>query len=182
MAETARRPPSPYDFLPPVPSLTVASNDFRDGDVLPDAHVADVTMGLSGENVSPHLRWDDGPEGTDSYAVTCFDPDAPTGSGFWHWVMFDIPRTVTELPRGAGSGAMEGKPNGALQARNDTGQLGYVGAAPPSGHGDHRYMFAVHAVGKPSLGLDESATPAYVGFNLTFNTLARGLIVAVFGR
>jgi Raf kinase inhibitor-like YbhB/YbcL family protein len=182
MAETARRPPLPYEFLPTVPNLTVSSNDIGDGDVLPDAHVAGESMGLSGGNLSPHLRWADGPEGTASYAVTCFDPDAPTGSGFWHWVMFDIPSSVSELPRGAGSGAMEGKPNGALQARNDTGQLGYVGAAPPDGHGDHRYVFAVHAIGKPSLGLDESAPPAYVGFNLTFNTLARGLIVAVFGR
>jgi Raf kinase inhibitor-like YbhB/YbcL family protein len=182
MAETPRRPPLPYEFLPPVPSLTVASNDFRDGDVLPNTHVAGATMGLSGENLSPHLRWDDGPDGTESYAVTCFDPDAPTGSGFWHWVMFDIPGSVTELPRGAGSATMEGKPNSALHARNDTGQLGYVGAAPPPGHGEHRYVFAVHAVGKPSLGLDESATPAYIGFNLTFNTLARGLIIAVFSR
>lgn len=182
MTETPRRPPLPYEFLPPVPSLTVTSNDFGDGDVLPDSHVADVTMGLSGENLSPHLRWDAGPDGTQSYAVTCFDPDAPTGSGFWHWVMFDIPGSVIELPRGSGNAAMVGKPKGALHARNDTGQLGYVGAAPPPGHGDHRYVFAVHAVGKPSLGLDESATPAFVGFNLTFNTLARGLIIAVFSR
>ena len=181
MAETARRPPSPYDFLPPVPSLTVASNDFRDGDVLPDAHVADVTMGLSGERLSPSA-WDDGPEGTDSYAVTCSTRTRrpAAGSGTGSCSTFPAPSPSFRAMQGAER--WKGSRTGALQARNDTGQLGYVGAAPPSGHGDHRYMFAVHAVGKPSLGLDESATPAYVGFNLTFNTLARGLIVAVFGR
>jgi Raf kinase inhibitor-like YbhB/YbcL family protein len=180
MSESARAP-LPYDFLPPVPSLTVTSDDIEDGKALPDPHVADI-MGCTGENQSPHLRWSGAPAGTQSFAVTCFDPDAPTGSGFWHWVLFDIPGTVTELPRGAGSGGMAGLPPGAVHARNDTGALGYVGAAPPPGHGDHRYAFAVHALGIPSLGLDASATPAYVGFNLTFNTLARGVIVATFGR
>jgi len=182
MAETPRRPPLPYEFLPPVPSLGLSSNDFRDGDVLPEAHIAGASMGMSGGNASPHLRWDAGPDGTQSYAVTCFDPDAPTGSGFWHWVMFDIPGSVTELARSAGSGQMEGKPIGALHARNDTGELGYIGSAPPPGHGDHRYAFCVHAIGIQTLGLDETATPAYVGFNLTFNTLARGLIVGIYGR
>jgi Raf kinase inhibitor-like YbhB/YbcL family protein len=182
MTDTPRRPPLPYEFLPPVPSLTVNSDDITDGEVFSDTHIAGATMGMSGGNLSPHLRWDEGLDGTQSYAVTCFDPDAPTGSGFWHWVMFDIPGSVTELPRGAGSGSMEGKPDAALHARNDTGGLGYIGAAPPPGHGDHRYVFCVHAVGIPTLGLDQTATPAYVGFNLTFNSLARGLIIAVYGR
>jgi hypothetical protein len=172
--------PIPYDFLPPVPALTVTSDDLVDGETLPDEHVADV-MGLTGGNLSPQLRWSGAPPETKSFAVTCFDPDAPTGCGFWHWVLFDIPPDVTELPRGAASDDAL-LPSGALHARNDMGDLGYVGAAPPPGHGDHRYIFAVHALGIPTLGLDESATPALVGFNLTFNTLARGTIIATFGR
>jgi len=175
------RAPIPYDFLPPVPVLTLTSDDIEDGKRLPNAHVADI-MGCTGDNQSPHLRWTGAPAETKSFAVTCFDPDAPTGSGFWHWVLFDIPATVTELPRGAGSGGMIGLPSGAIHARNDTGAPGYVGAAPPPGHGEHRYVFAVHALGLPTLGLDASATPAFVGFTLTFNTLARGVIVATFER
>jgi Raf kinase inhibitor-like YbhB/YbcL family protein len=180
MTDTTR-PPLPYDFLPPVPELTVVSDDIERGKLLPGEHVADV-MGLTGGNLSPHLRWSGAPAETQSYAVTCFDPDAPTGSGFWHWALFDIPATVAELPRGAGSGDMSGLPAGAIHARNDFGANRYDGAAPPPGHGDHRYVFAVHALRVPTLGLDASAPPAYVGFNLTFNTLARGVIVTVFGR
>ena len=175
------RSPNPYDSLPQVPPLTVTSDDIADGQPLSNAHLADM-MGLTGENLSPHLAWAGAPPDTQSFAVTCFDPDAPTGSGFWHWVLFDIPASVSELPRGAGSGAMKGRPEGSIHARNDVGLPGYVGAAPPPGHGDHRYIFAVHALGVPTLGLDESASPAYVGFNCTFNTTARGLLTPVFGR
>jgi Raf kinase inhibitor-like YbhB/YbcL family protein len=175
------RAPIPYECLPEVPPLTVTSEDIEAGKLLPDRCVADI-MGCTGANRSPHLRWSGAPAETQSYAVTCFDPDAPTGSGFWHWVLFDIPAGVTELPHGAGSGDMAGLPAGAIHARNDTGELGYVGAAPPPGHGEHRYVFAVHALGVPTLGLDASATPAFVGFTLTFNTLARGVIVATYER
>ncbi|MGA8724474.1 MAG: YbhB/YbcL family Raf kinase inhibitor-like protein [Acidimicrobiales bacterium] len=175
------RPPLPYEFLPEVPPLTVTSVDMVDGKELPNAHRADI-MGMTGDNLSPALAWSGAPAGTQSFAVTCFDPDAPTGSGFWHWVLFDLPSSVTELPRGAGSGSMQGLPTGAIHARNDTGGLGYIGAAPPDGHGEHRYVFAVHALGIGKLGLDESATPAFVGFTLTFNTLARGLLIALFAR
>ncbi len=175
------RPPLPYEFLPPVPSLAVTSDDIADGQELPHAFRADI-MGMTGDNLSPHLAWAGAPSETQSFAVTCFDPDAPTGSGFWHWVLFDLPASAHELPRGAGSRSMEGLPSDAIHARNDTGALGYIGAAPPDGHGEHRYVFAVHAVGIPKLGLDETATPAYVGFTLTFNTLARGLLTALFSR
>jgi len=177
----AGRPPLPYDHLPACPELTVTSDDIEHGQRLPEAHVADI-MGATGDNLSPHLQWSGEPEGTQSFAVTCYDPDAPTGSGFWHWVVFDIPADVHELPRGAGTGDNSGLPNGAKHARNDAGSPGYMGAAPPPGHGDHRYVFAVHALSTPTLGVDESASPAYVGFNLTFNTLARGIIVAEYGR
>jgi Raf kinase inhibitor-like YbhB/YbcL family protein len=179
MADT--RPPIPYDHLPPVPEMSLESDDIEHGEELPNQHRADI-MGMTGENDSPHLRWSGAPEGTQSYAVTCYDPDAPTGSGFWHWVVFDIPADVTELPRGAGRSDQTGLPPGAQHARNDTGEPCYVGAAPPEGHGEHRYVFAVHALGVPTLGLDSSASPAYVGFNLTFNTLARGVLMATYER
>src|SRR5437870_10832773 len=149
----APRPPLPYDFLPPAPTLTVTSDDIADGKPVPNAHLADI-MGMTGDNLSPQLRWADAPPDTQSFAVTCFDPDAPTGSGFWHWVVFDIPADVTELRRGAGSGEMNGLPKGAIHARNDTGAACYVGAAPPPGHGEHRYVFTVYALGIPTLGLD----------------------------
>ena len=180
MADSGRAP-LPYDHLPSAPALDVTSDDISHESRLPDAHVADI-MGCTGDNQSPQLRWSGAPEGTQSFAVTCFDPDAPTGSGFWHWVVFDIPADVTELPRGAGSGDQGGLPDGAKHARNDLGATEYVGSAPPPGHGEHRYVFAVHALGVPTLGVDEGAPPALVGFNLTFNTLARGSIVATYGR
>jgi Raf kinase inhibitor-like YbhB/YbcL family protein len=180
MADSAR-PPLPHDHLPPCPELTVESDDIEHGKRLPEEHVAD-SMGATGENQSPHLRWSGAPEGTKSFAVTCFDPDAPTGSGFWHWVVFDIPPDVTELPRGAGSGDKALLPKGAVHARNDAGTQEYMGAAPPPGHGEHRYVFTVHALGVPSLGVDESASAAICGFTMTFNTLARGSIVVTYDR
>jgi Raf kinase inhibitor-like YbhB/YbcL family protein len=173
--------PLPYDYLPAVPAMSLTSDDIGHGERLPDLCVADI-MGCTGDNLSPHLRWSGAPAETQSYAVTCFDPDAPTGSGFWHWVVVDIPASVTELPRGAGSGDQAGLPDGAITVRNDLGNREYIGSAPPPGHGDHRYVFAVHAVGVPTLGVDADATPALVGFNLTFNVVARGVLVATWDR
>lgn len=170
-------PPSPYDFLPPVASFTVTSTDVADGKTLPTAQVSGI-MGAGGQDVSPQLSWSGFPEETRSFAVTCFDPDAPTASGFWHWVVCDIPVDVTELAADAGNGS--GLPEQAVTLRNDAGGHRYVGAAPPAGHGPHRYIFAVHAVDVPSLGLDSSASPAFLGFNLFSHALGRALIAPVY--
>ncbi|MGW0363650.1 YbhB/YbcL family Raf kinase inhibitor-like protein [Streptomyces sp. NPDC002990] len=170
MAEQSRAP-LPHDFHPEVPTFTVTSADIAPGADLGDAQLK------AGGNVSPHLRWEGFPEGTKSFAVTCFDPDAPTGSGFWHWVLFDLPASVTELPAGAGSGKSEGLPAGAVHARNDYGTKDFGGAAPPAGE-RHRYVFTVYAVDQEKLGPGSDASPAAVGFNLRFHTLGRAQLIA----
>jgi len=126
----------------------------------------------------PHLAWSGFPGGTRSFAVSCFDPDAPTPSGFWHWSLVDIPGTVTELARDTGSG--NGLPVGAFHVANDFGHHGYDGAAPPPGDQVHRYFFVVHAVDVPTLGVDAATSATAVAFNLVFHTLARAILTPVF--
>jgi Raf kinase inhibitor-like YbhB/YbcL family protein len=160
--------PDPYELLPTVASFTLESDDFADGEPL-DRQFAHTSVG--GQNVSPRLRWSGFPDDARGFAITCFDPDAPTGSGFWHWVLVNLPLGVTDLARGAGRG--EGLPGGAFHVRNDFGEHRYDGPAPPEGDRPHRYVFAVHALDVDTLDVTEGTTPAYVGFNLTFHTLAR---------
>ena len=164
-------------------AFTVASNSFKDGDYFGKDFILsqDFGFGCAGGNTSPHLKWTGAPAGTKSFAVTCYDPDAPTGSGFWHWVVVNIPANVTELAAGAGSvgGAL---PKGALQTRTDFGKPGYGGPCPPEGDHPHRYLFTVFAVGAESLPVQADTSAAVVGFNLHFNTLAKAAVMGLFKR
>jgi Raf kinase inhibitor-like YbhB/YbcL family protein len=139
-------------------------------------------FGCSGENQSPHLLWKNAPEGTKSFAITMYDPDAPTGSGFWHWIVFNIPANVNELATNAGNIKLNLAPKGVIQSVTDYGAKGYGGPCPPEGHGLHQYIITVYALKTDHLGLDENATPAIVGFNLWNNTLAKASIVAYYKR
>ncbi|WP_163549496.1 YbhB/YbcL family Raf kinase inhibitor-like protein [Candidatus Frankia nodulisporulans] len=169
--------PDPYDVLPVRPTFTVTSSDLVDGAAMPTAQVHDSA---GGQNISPQLTWSGAPEQTESFVVTCYDPDAPTGSGFWHWVLVDLPAGTGELPTGAGSGDLSGLPAGAYHVRSDPGTKHYEGAAPPQGDVPHRYVFTVHAVDVPKLEINDEVTPAVVGFNLAFHTLARAVLRVTF--
>ena len=164
-------------------AFTVISNSFKDGDYLGKDHIlsANFGFGCAGGNISPHLKWSGAPAGTKSFALTCFDPDAPTGSGFWHWVMVNIPADVSELAAGAGNPG--GKlPAGALQTRTELGATGYLGPCPPEGDHPHRYLFTVFALSKDKLDVAADTSPAVVGFNLHFATLAKAEIMGLFKR
>jgi hypothetical protein len=164
--------------------MKLTSNSFKDGDYLGADHILSAAYGFgcAGGNESPHLRWEGAPAGTKSFAVLCFDPDAPTGSGFWHWVVVNIPPSVTELPLDAGNPAAGRLPAGALQVRTDFGKPGYGGPCPPKGDHPHRYLFTVHAVSLDQLPVTADTSAAVVGFNLHFATLAKASLMGLFKR
>lgn len=168
---------NPYDALPKLPTFTVTSDDISDGKPLAQPQLSGI-FGAGGKDESPSLAWNRFPAETQSFAVTCFDPDAPTASGFWHWAVFNIPASVTSLPTGAGDETGSGLPQGAVTLRNDAGLHRFLGAAPPAGHGPHRYFFVVHAVGVASLDISKDAPPALLGFNLFMQSIARATIIA----
>ena len=161
--------------------LTVTSPDIKPGARIADEQVASG-FGCSGGNVSPALSWSGAPQGTKSFALSVYDPDAPTGSGFWHWVMFNIPANVTSLPKNAGDPKASLAPAGAIQGANDTGSPGYFGPCPPKGDKPHHYHFQVFAVDVDKLDAGASATPAVVGFNLHFHTLAKATLTGIWSR
>lgn len=165
--------PDPYDLLPKVPSFGVTSADVTDGQPLKDEQVA------TGGNLSPALLWDEPPAGTRSFTVACFDPDAPTPCGFWHWALVDLPADTRSLPTGIG--AVGGPlPEGAFMLRNDGGEQGFMGAAPPEGDQVHRYYFVVHAVTEEKLGISAEASNAVMSFNLAFKTAGRAILVGTY--
>jgi hypothetical protein len=164
--------------------FTVRSDSFKDGDYLTKDHIlsADYGFGCEGGNKSPHLAWSGAPTGTKSFAVTCFDPDAPTGSGFWHWLVVNVPPEVNELALDAGNPKVRKLPKEALQTRTDFGAPGYGGPCPPPGDHPHRYLFTVFAVGADSLPVTADTSAATIGFELNFITLAKAAIMGLYKR
>lgn len=164
----------PYERLPQVPAFTVTSETFAEGERLPAPQSSGVFGVPGGEDRSPQLSWTGVPEGTKSLAITCLDPDAPTGSGFWHWAVANLPADLTSLAEGAEL------PEGALVLKNDGGTRGYIGAAPPAGHGPHTYHFVVHALDVEKLEVPEDAACALLAFSMFGHTLGRGRIIGTF--
>jgi hypothetical protein len=165
----------------PREGFTLSSGDFAAG-----ARLADTTVfngfGCTGGNVSPALSWSGAPAETRSFAILMYDPDAPTGSGFWHWVVYNLPASTTSIPAGAGAADAAQLPAGTVQGRTDFGAPGYGGPCPPPGSGDHHYYFRVHALGVDKLELPDGAPAALVGFNINANTLATAQLVGVYSR
>jgi Raf kinase inhibitor-like YbhB/YbcL family protein len=141
-------------------------------------------FGCTGSNVSPSLNWTEAPSGAKSFAVTMYDPDAPTGSGWWHWVVFNIPAGTTSLPKDAGDPSKNLMPSGAIQSRTDFGSDGYGGPCPPKGHGTHHYHITVFAVDVDKLpdAQNDSASAALVGFDLHFHTLGKAELLGTYSR
>jgi Raf kinase inhibitor-like YbhB/YbcL family protein len=160
----------PFARLPQVPSFTLTSTNVEDGKPLSAGQKA-------GGDASPQLTWSGAPAETRSYAVTVYDPDAPTGSGFWHWAVAGIPASTTSLPEGAGDDTGSGLPDSAVQYPNDARLARYIGAAPPAGHGEHRYFITVHALDVDDLGVPADATPALLGFTMAGHILGRATLV-----
>ncbi|TWI54146.1 phospholipid-binding protein, PBP family [Pseudomonas duriflava] len=154
---------------------------FADNGFMTKRQEFDVeAFGASGENVSPALRWENPPAGTKSFALTVYDPDAPTGSGFWHWVVANIPADVRELQEGAGSADGRLLPADAIQVRNDYGTVGFGGAAPPKGDKAHRYIFQIHALGVERLPLPEDATNAVARFMIHLNQISSAVYTGLY--
>jgi hypothetical protein len=160
-------------------AMSLGSPDFKAGARIPDDHIFNG-FGVSGKNLSPALSWSGAPAGAKSFALACFDTDAPSG-GFWHWVMFDIPRDVAGLPRGAGDPKSGAAPKGAVQSRNDFGATGYGGPCPPKGK-PHRYQFTIFALDVEKLDADANASPATVGAKLNRHALAKATLTGVWGH
>jgi Raf kinase inhibitor-like YbhB/YbcL family protein len=164
--------------LPEVPTFLLSSPEFADGGQLPTSARSGI-MGAGGDDRSPALNWEGAPAGTKSYAVTLYDPDAPTGSGFWHWALYNLPASVTSLAGNAGDPDQRLLPPGTITLPNEVHLNRYLGAAPPPGHGEHRYFFTVSALDVATLDIPADSTPAVLGFNFLGHLLARAQLVGV---
>ena len=160
--------------------FALTSADFAEGEPIADTHAFNG-FGCAGGNLSPALSWSGAPPETKSFALTCYDPDAPPG-GFWHWTVFDIPPNVAHLPRGAGDPTSAAAPKGAVQSRTDYGAIGYGGPCPPKGDKPHRYQFTIFALDVARLGVDERSPAAAVGANLKLHALAKATLTGLYGR
>ncbi|WP_018235078.1 YbhB/YbcL family Raf kinase inhibitor-like protein [Ensifer sp. BR816] len=159
--------------------MKLTSNDLVAAKPMAEAQVFNG-FGCSGKNISPQLQWSGAPAGTKSFAIMAYDPDAPTGSGWWHWTVFNLPADATEVANGAsGSGKL---PAGAIEGRTDFGASGYGGACPPEGHGPHRYQFTVYALSLDKLPLDSQAPGAMVGFFVRANALDQATVEVTYER
>ena len=170
----------------PLAGLAADPFTLQSAEIKPNAPIAEAQVfkgfGCNGGNVSPSLSWSNAPAGTQSFAVTAYDPDAPTGSGWWHWIIFNIPADVTSLPVGAGNPANHQAPKGTVQSRTDFGKPGYGGPCPPKGDKPHRYIFTVYALKIAKVDADENSSGALVGFMLNANKLGEASITATYGR
>lgn len=161
--------------------FTLTSAELKPNQKIADAHVF-KGFGCEGGNLSPSLSWKNAPAGAKSFAVTVYDPDAPTGSGWWHWLVFNIPADVTSLPAGASDPASGKLPKGVVQSRTDYGKAGYGGPCPPQGDKPHRYIFKVFALKVDKLDLDENSSGALVGYMLNANKLGSAEFTSRYGR
>lgn len=162
-------------------TFTLTSPDIPAGGSIAPAFESDM-FGCGGSNQSPVLQWSGAPEGTQSFAVTVFDPDAPTGSGWWHWMVVDLPASVTSLQSNAGAKGGANLPAGARQMRNDYGIFAWGGMCPPPGSAPHRYVFTVHALSVAKLDMPDDATTAIGGFMINANTLATASFTSTYAR
>lgn len=167
-------------------NLHAASFELSSPNIKPDSMLSDTYVfngfGCSGKNLSPALQWKNPPAGTKSYAITVYDPDAPTGSGWWHWVAYNIPASATQLPEGAGTADGKTLPAGTLQGHTDFGTVAFGGACPPVGDKPHRYIFTVHALKTEKLDVPADATAALIGFMINANRLGQATFTAKYGR
>lgn len=162
-------------------SFTVTSTTIRPNQTLSIDQVFNG-FGCYGRNISPEISWQNAPAGTKSFAITAYDPDAPTGSGWWHWVVYNIPGNARSVPENAGVPESTTLPTGAVQGRTDFGSIGYGGACPPQGDKPHRYVFTVHALKVEKLELPADATAALVGYMINANRLGKASLTARFSR
>ena len=159
-------------------ALTLLSTSFKEGERIPEKHHMSEAYGLgcAGGNVSPELHWDGVPEGTKSIVIQCFDPDAPTGSGFWHWIVANIPADSNSISEGGPI------PDGSLETRTDIGAPGWVGPCPPEGHGLHRYIFTISCLKVDSIPVDSNSSGALVGFMTNMNAIAQVRLTGIVVR